>query len=131
MPATASEFDLQARRLGLTEQTYAASAQLRTWCERNKNRFYIPEWLLAERGITVDPNVIMERRAANKKLGSTRSGEARARSISVPGRARDPLNGPVQRTEPSRRLTLHVPNGRCSRTMKNCTLVPFPRPLSL
>jgi hypothetical protein len=61
MPATPTEFDLKARRLGLTEQTYAASAQLRTWCERNKNRFYIPEWLLAEWGITVDPNVTMER----------------------------------------------------------------------
>ena len=61
MPATATEFDSQARRLGLTEQTYVASAQLRTWCERNKNRFYIPEWLLAEWGITVDGNVIMER----------------------------------------------------------------------
>jgi hypothetical protein len=55
--ATATEFELQARRLGLTRQTYAASAELRMWCECNKDRCYIPEWLLAEWGITVDPNV--------------------------------------------------------------------------
>ena len=53
-PATATEFELQARQLGLTKQTYTASAQLRTWCERNKNRCYIPEWLLDEWKIDVD-----------------------------------------------------------------------------
>ena len=42
------------RLLGLTKRTYAASAQLRGWCERNKNRCYIPEWLLAEWGMTVE-----------------------------------------------------------------------------
>ena len=57
IPATATEFELQARQLGLTKQTYTASAELRTWCEHNKNRCYIPEWLLAEWEITVDPNV--------------------------------------------------------------------------
>ena len=61
-PATATEFELQARQLGLTKQTYTSSAQLRTWCEHNKNRCYIPEWLLAEWGISVDPNASMERR---------------------------------------------------------------------
>jgi hypothetical protein len=60
--AMATEFELQAQRLGLTEQTYAASAQLRNWCEVNKDRCYIPEWLLAEWGITVDPNTGFERR---------------------------------------------------------------------
>ena len=54
VPVTATEFELQARRLGLTKETYTASAQLRAWCEHNKNRCYIPEWLLAEWGITVD-----------------------------------------------------------------------------
>jgi hypothetical protein len=90
MPANASEFDLQARRLSLTEQTYAASAQLRTG---NKNRLYIPEWLLAERGITVDPNVIMERRAANKKLGSTRSGEPGPGASACPAEHATPSTG--------------------------------------
>jgi hypothetical protein len=61
--AIATEFELQARRLGLTMETYAGSAELRMWCERNKDRCYIPEWLLAEWGITVDPNVSIERKA--------------------------------------------------------------------
>ena len=61
IPAIATEFELQARRLGLTKEKYTASAQLRTWCERNKNRCYIPEWLLEEWGITVDPNIAVER----------------------------------------------------------------------
>jgi len=55
-PAVATEFESHARRLGLTKRTYAASAELRGWCERNKNRCYIPEWLLAEWGITIDLN---------------------------------------------------------------------------
>lgn len=60
IPAIATEFELQARRLGLTQETYAASAPLRTWCERNKNRCYIPEWLLAEWAISVNPNGAVE-----------------------------------------------------------------------
>ena len=60
VPNTPTEFELQARRLGLTKQTYAASAELRIWCERNKNRCYVPEWLLAEWAITVEPNVSVE-----------------------------------------------------------------------
>jgi hypothetical protein len=34
---------------------YASSAELRAWCEQNRNRLYVPEWLLEEWGITVDP----------------------------------------------------------------------------
>jgi len=56
VPAIATEFELQAQRLGLTKQTYTTSLQLRIWCEQNKDRCYIPEWLLAEWRITVDPN---------------------------------------------------------------------------
>jgi len=61
IPAIATEFELQARRLGLTKEAFTASAELRTWCESNKNRCYIPEWLLAEWDITVDPNVAVDR----------------------------------------------------------------------
>jgi hypothetical protein len=46
---------MQVRQLRLTVQAYAYSAELRAWCERNRNTFYIPEWLLEEWGITVDP----------------------------------------------------------------------------
>jgi len=54
-PAVATEFELQVRRLQLTTEMYASSAVLRTWCRQNRNRVYIPEWLLAEWRITVDP----------------------------------------------------------------------------
>ena len=50
----ATEFEMQVRQLGLRKQAYAASAKLRSWCEHNKNRCYIPEWLLEEWGISVD-----------------------------------------------------------------------------
>ena len=53
--ATATEFEVQARRLGLTKEQYSNSAQLRMWCEHNRNRCYIPEWLLGQWGILVNP----------------------------------------------------------------------------
>src|SRR2546422_3467927 len=43
-------FDEEVRRLGLDEHTCAASRELRRWCERNKDRCYIPEWLVKEWG---------------------------------------------------------------------------------
>ena len=43
-----TEFEAQAARLGLTKADYVASAELKRWCDRNRNRVYIPEWLLAE-----------------------------------------------------------------------------------
>ena len=55
-PAAATEFDIQVRQLGLTKQTCADSAELRTWFEHNRNRCYIPEWLLNEWEIPVNPN---------------------------------------------------------------------------
>jgi hypothetical protein len=45
-PALPTEFEMQVKRLGLTKPEYVASAELRRWCERNRNRVYIPEWLL-------------------------------------------------------------------------------------
>ena len=56
-PAVATEFETQVRHLGLTKQTCTGSVALRNWCERNKNRCYIPEWLLEEWGIAVEPYV--------------------------------------------------------------------------
>jgi len=56
-PAVATAFEVQVQHLGLTKRMYAASAELRRWCERNRNRCYIPEWLLEEWGIEVDPNI--------------------------------------------------------------------------
>jgi hypothetical protein len=56
-PYVATAFEEQVRKLELTEQTCGASEKLRQWCERNKDRCYIPEWLLKQWRITVDPNV--------------------------------------------------------------------------
>jgi hypothetical protein len=53
-PVLATEFEKQVQQLGLTKQTCAASIQLRNWCERNCNRCYVPEWLLAVWGIDVE-----------------------------------------------------------------------------
>jgi hypothetical protein len=53
-PALATEFELQAKQLRLTPQMYASSRELRLWCERNRNRVYVPEWLLQEWGFAVD-----------------------------------------------------------------------------
>ena len=54
-PALPTEFEMQTRQLHLTPETYVSSAELRSWCDRNRNRFYIPEWLLDAWDIPVDP----------------------------------------------------------------------------
>ena len=49
-----TEFEMRVRQLQLTAGTYTSSPELRAWCEQNRNRCYVPEWLLEEWGITVD-----------------------------------------------------------------------------
>jgi len=56
-PALPTEFELRVRQLQLTAEIYTSSAALHNWCEQNKNRCYVPEWLLEEWHITVDPNI--------------------------------------------------------------------------
>lgn len=53
-PAGATEFEVEVRKLGLTKDTWVASSELRRWCKSNRNRCYIPEWLLGAWGIPVD-----------------------------------------------------------------------------
>ena len=55
MPASVlcTEFEMQVRHLHLAPEEYVASSHLRNWCERNRNNFYIPEWLLDEWGFRV------------------------------------------------------------------------------
>jgi len=53
-PALPTEFELRVRHLHLTPEMYASSRELRAWCRQNRNRIYIPEWLLEEWDITVD-----------------------------------------------------------------------------
>ena len=55
-PDVPTAFEEQIKKLGLSEQTCATSEKLKEWCERNKDRCYIPDWLLKQWRITVDPN---------------------------------------------------------------------------
>ena len=54
VPALLTEFEMQVERLGLSSSEYSRSAELRRWCERNRNRCYVPEWLLKEWEIEVE-----------------------------------------------------------------------------
>jgi hypothetical protein len=56
-PPSATEFEMQIAKLGLTKEGCIASRELRNWCERNKNRCYVPEWLLKAWAIAVEPNL--------------------------------------------------------------------------
>jgi hypothetical protein len=56
-PALPTEFELRVKQLRLTVAKYSSSAELHTWCQQNRNRCYIPEWLLEEWKINVDLNV--------------------------------------------------------------------------
>ena len=53
-PPLLTEFEVQVERLRLSKAEYVGSAQLKHWCERNRNRCYVPKWLLQEWGITVE-----------------------------------------------------------------------------
>jgi hypothetical protein len=46
VPALPTEFDVQVKHLRLTKAEYVDSVALKRWCEANRNRVYIPEWLL-------------------------------------------------------------------------------------
>ena len=54
-PALPTEFELRISQLQLTAEMYTSSRDLRAWCKQNRNRCYVPEWLLKEWDITVDP----------------------------------------------------------------------------
>jgi len=54
IPSLPTEFELQVRQLGLTTREYVTSAALKVWCQRNRNRVYVPEWLLEAWKIPVD-----------------------------------------------------------------------------
>jgi hypothetical protein len=54
LPVLPTQFEMQVERLGLTKAQYVASPQLKRWCERNRNRCYVPEWLLEAWGLAVE-----------------------------------------------------------------------------
>jgi hypothetical protein len=53
-PAAPTEFEALANELNLTEESYSCSEQLKKWCLDNRNRRFVPEWLLKQWGIRVD-----------------------------------------------------------------------------
>jgi hypothetical protein len=73
-------FEQELRRLGLNEWSCAASKELRQWCERNKDQYYIPEWLLKEWGMFVDADLASSQ--GPELLTRTRA------SLSIPRSAR-------------------------------------------
>lgn len=54
IPALLTEFEIEVERLRLRSSQYVASAELKRWCDRNRNRVYVPEWLLKEWGMHVE-----------------------------------------------------------------------------
>ncbi len=60
MPATPpgiTEFEKQLQKLRLTHDECASSDKLRQWCDENKDRCYIPEWLLKIWRISSDSTI--------------------------------------------------------------------------
>ena len=53
----ATAFEMQVKQLRLRPDQYVASAHLRSWCEKNKNQYYIPEWLLDEWRLRADADL--------------------------------------------------------------------------
>jgi hypothetical protein len=53
-PALPTEFELKVKRLRLAPHMYASSRELKRWCESNRNRCYVPEWLLKEWNLQVE-----------------------------------------------------------------------------
>lgn len=54
VPNLPTEFEREVERLGLRQEKYTNSPELRAWCQRHRDHFYIPERLLKRWGLTVD-----------------------------------------------------------------------------
>ena len=52
--AIRTEFETEVTRLRLRKSQYIGSMELKRWCERNRKRVYVPEWLLTEWGMKVE-----------------------------------------------------------------------------
>jgi hypothetical protein len=52
-----TSFEEEVKRLGLVESEYIGSDELRDWCDLNCGRCYVPEWLLKEWNIHVEPDI--------------------------------------------------------------------------
>ena len=56
VPLLPTEFEQQVEKLGLLPGDYQASSRLKSWCRRNANLRYVPEYLLKSWGIHVNEN---------------------------------------------------------------------------
>lgn len=54
IPVLSTEFEQLVHQLRLTKEMYTCSHELYVWCGRNRNRVYIPEWLLKHWNLAVD-----------------------------------------------------------------------------
>lgn len=54
IPTRLTKFDVEVARLKLTRLGYVRSKQLKSWCDRNRNSVYVPEWLLKEWDMKVE-----------------------------------------------------------------------------
>ncbi len=52
-----TEFEMRAQELHLTPDQYVASAHLRDWCQKYKNQYYVPEWLLKAWNMSVNSDL--------------------------------------------------------------------------
>jgi hypothetical protein len=56
VPFLITEFEHQVEKLGLRPGEYQDSPQLRSWCLRNANTHYVPEYLLKVWGVNLREN---------------------------------------------------------------------------
>jgi len=54
IPTLLTEFEIEVEHLRLRRSQYVAPAELKRWCDHNRNRVYVPEWLLAKWGMQVE-----------------------------------------------------------------------------
>src|ERR1051325_10520112 len=48
LPPLPTEFEALVKKAGLSTAQYVASTALRRWCDHNRSRCYVPEWLPEE-----------------------------------------------------------------------------------
>jgi hypothetical protein len=56
-PASPSAFETRVRELKLTAPAFVESRELQRWCKENRNKSYIPEWLLEAWGMSVNADL--------------------------------------------------------------------------
>lgn len=60
--ANVCAFDKLTEQLQLQPEQYAQSSALRAWVKTNRNRRYVPEWLLLAWGLEVDTHGVFSTR---------------------------------------------------------------------